>query len=141
MKNVEDPAFTAGGGFDVVWANNFFEHMNAPHLFLTAMRQELKPNGLLILGVPVIPYFSWLMIFRQFRGSYASSHVNFFTRRTLIATVRAAGWHVRAARPFYFQMAGLDLFGNLIAPHIYVVAESDLNFKYSRKRSLSLAGY
>ena len=91
LKNVEDPQFSLEETFDVLWANNLFEHLHAPHLFLTKMRDALNPNGVLILGVPIIPFFSLLTRFKKFRGAYAVSHVNFFTRKTLIETVRAAG--------------------------------------------------
>lgn len=140
-KNVEDPAFSMDKKFDVVWANNFFEHMNAPHLFLAKMREQLKPDGLLILGVPIFPYFSWLTYFKKFRGVYAVSHVNFFTRKTLIETVRAGGWDIVEARLFYFKNSFLDTLLNLIAPHMYVVAHPRQNFAYAEKRLKSLRGY
>ena len=141
LKNVEDPAFDMGQKFDIVWANNFFEHMNAPHLFAAKMREQLKDDGLLILGVPVIPFFSFLTRFRKFRGAYAVSHVNYFTRRTLIETVRSGGWEVQEARAFYFAGPFLDSLLNPIAPHIYVVAKAKKDFAYAHKRLLSLKGY
>jgi SAM-dependent methyltransferase len=141
IKNVEDPNFSMEKTFDVVWANNFFEHMNAPHLFLAKMREVTKPDGIIILGVPVIPYLSFLTRFRKFRGAYAVSHVNFFYRKTLIETVKAAGWQVREARSFHSSNSIVDFFLNLVAPHIYVVAGPNPDFKYHRKRLLSLDGY
>lgn len=140
-KNVEDEHFMLDETFDAIWANNIFEHLNQPHPFLIKMRSVLKEDGVLILGVPVIPFFSFLTRFKKFRGAYAVSHVNFFTRKTLIETVRAAGWHVHEARLFYMQNAFLDSFFNLIAPHIYVVASARPDFAYARKRLLSLDGY
>lgn len=141
IKNVEDKDFTTGRTFDAIWANNLFEHLESPHPFLMKMREELKPDGILILGVPVIPFFSFLTRLKKFRGAFAVSHVNFFTRRTLIETVRAAGWRVEEARLFYFSNPLLDWCMNLIAPHMYVVLASDADFKYADKRLMSLAGY
>ncbi len=140
-KNVEDERFELAETFNAIWANNIFEHLNQPHPFLMKMRNVLKDDGILILGVPVIPFFSFLTYFKKFRGAYAVSHVNFFTRKTLIETVRAAGWHVHEARLFYMRNAFLDSFFNLIAPHIYVVASAQPDFKYARKRLRSLEGY
>lgn len=141
LKNVEDPNFSVDKQFKVVWANNFFEHMNAPHPFLIKMRDAVTPDGTLILGVPVIPFFSFLTRFKKFRGAYAVSHVNFFTRKTLIETVRAAGWEIREARLFYMKNPLLDSLFNLIAPHIYVIATPKPNFTYAEKRLRSLEGY
>lgn len=139
--NIEDPAFSLPKKFDIAWANNLFEHMNSPHLFLMKVREFLKPDGLLILGVPVIPWFSFLTRFKRFRGAYAASHVNFFTRRTLIETVRAGGWTVREARSFYFKNGAIDALINSLAPHIYIVAHPTPGFAYPNKRLRSLRGY
>lgn len=141
LKNVEDPTFAMDQTFEVVWANNFFEHMNAPHLFVTKMRDQLNEDGVMILGVPVIPFFSFLTRFRKFRGAYAASHVNYFTRQTLIDTVRAGGWEVQEARAFYFSSSLLDSLLNPIAPHLYIIATPTKGFTYAHKRLLSLEGY
>ena len=140
-KNAEDPAFSMEKRFDVVWANNLFEHLNAPHPFLARLRDVATEDGLLVLGVPVIPRLSFLVRFRKFRGAFAVSHVNFFTRRTLMETVRAAGWDVVDARLFYFRNRLLDSCMNWIAPHIYVIATPRKDFSYHGKRLQSLAGY
>jgi SAM-dependent methyltransferase len=141
-KNVEDPDFSMEGRqFDAVWSNNFFEHMNAPHPFLRKMAECLKDDGVLILGVPVFPWFTFLTRFRKFGGVFASSHVNFFTRRTLIETVRYAGYDVKRASLFYTKGTLLDWGFNLIAPHMYVIATPKKDFKYSEKRLKSLRGY
>lgn len=141
LKNVEDPNFSLDETFDIIWANNLFEHLNAPHPFLTKMRDVVTPEGTLILGVPVLPFFSFLTRFKKFRGAYAVSHVNFFSRKTLVETVRAAGWHVHEARLFYLQNRFLDSLLNLIAPHMYVIATPNPTFHYAEKRLRSLAGY
>jgi SAM-dependent methyltransferase len=140
-QNVEDPNFSLDRKFDAIWANNFFEHMEAPHPFLIKMKECLKPDGFMVLGVPVLPYLPFLTRFKKFRGAYAVSHVNFFYRQSLIETVRYAGWDVHAARLFYFKNPILDYCMNLIAPHIYVIATPKENFKYAEKRLKSLRGY
>lgn len=141
IKNVEDPAFSLDARFDAIWANNLFEHLESPHPFLMKMRDCVKPDGTLILGVPVIPFLSFLTRLKKFRGAFAVSHVNFFTRRTLIETAKAAGWRVREARLFYFSSPAPDWCMNLIAPHIYLIASPDPDFAYADKRLMSLEGY
>ena len=138
--NIEDPAFTLPEKFDAIWANNLLEHLHSPHLFLTHMREFLNPGGVLILGVPVLPP-PFLQRLKKFRGAFAASHINFFTRRTLIETARAAGWIVADARSFHFANRSIDSLITAIAPHIYIVARPDPSFAYARKRLLSLQNY
>ncbi|HUD04021.1 MAG TPA: methyltransferase domain-containing protein, partial [Candidatus Paceibacterota bacterium] len=47
--NIEDQAIAKQfeGLFDVIFANNIFEHMQSPHLFLERMKMCLKPDGFL----------------------------------------------------------------------------------------------
>lgn len=138
--NVEQP-LNLDRAFEVLWANNLFEHLNAPHIFLMRMRDMVVPNGMLILGVPIIPAVPGLTRLKKFRGAYAASHVNYFTRRTLIDTVRAAGWQVHEARLFYFKHAWFDRLFSLVIPHVYVVAAVDPDFAYAEKRLKSLREY
>lgn len=139
--NIEDPGFSLPEKYEVVWANNLFEHMNAPHLFLIKVRELIKPDGMLILGVPLLPHMPFLTKLRKFRGAYAVSHVNFFTRKTLIESVRAGGWIVEEARLFYFKNAFLDNLLDLIIPHVYVIARPDPDFAYAEKRLRSIEEY
>lgn len=139
--NIENPTFSLPAKMEVAWANNLFEHLNAPHPFLMKIRELIDDDGLLILGVPVVPHLPFLRYLKKFRGAYAASHVNFFTRRTLIDSVRAAGWHVEEARLFYFKNKFLDSLLNLIAPHIYVIARPKKDFAYAEKRLKSLRKY
>jgi hypothetical protein len=48
---------------------------------------------------------------------------------------------VQEARLFYMKNPLLDWFFNFIAPHIYIVATLDSEFKYAEKRLKSLRGY
>ena len=129
------------GKFDVIFANNIFEHMQSPHNFLLKIKNYLQPNGLLILGVPTLPRPLWLTRFNKFRGSLASLHINFFTRDTVIKTTEFAGWQVLGARGFYFSNKFIDMLFNKVYPHIYVYAKVDTEFKKSSKRLEELKGY
>ena len=122
--------------FDGVWANNLFEHLLAPHSFLVTLKTLAKDKSLLVLGVPVVPKFEWLMQIRRFRGALAIPHINFFTRETLKLTVERSGWMVKEVRSFKFQNAFLDRLYGFIAPHMYVVAYNDAHFMYPEKKLL-----
>lgn len=127
--------------YDVVFANNIFEHLYSPHRFLCDARQYLTEGGVLILGVPCIPALSFLLRFRKFRGSLADAHINFFTRRTLVLTVQRAGWRVCATRGFRFSNVFADRLLDPMYPHFYIAARPDRAFSYSEKRRKELAGY
>ena len=122
------------GDFELIWANNLFEHLLSPHAFLIKLKRVAKDKSLLILGVPVIPRFVFLMKLNRFRGALASNHISFFTRESLKLTVEYAGWKVVEARSFQFDWSFLDNIYSLIAPHIYVVAENNSNFRYPDKK-------
>jgi len=120
--------------FDVVWANNLFEHLLSPHAFLIKLKKVALPDTMAILGVPVVPKISSLIHLRGFRGTLATNHVSFFTHLTLRLTVERAGWKVREVRPFIFKNAFLDHLVRPFSPHVYVVAENDWDFVYPPKK-------
>ena len=68
--NIEDEEFleTFSQQFDVIFANNIFEHLYAPHTFLIKIKKLLKKDGVLILGVPCIPKITALIHLKKFRG-------------------------------------------------------------------------
>lgn len=138
--NAEDD-FTLDRTYDAVYSSNLLEHLYAPHAFLYKVRDVLKPDGILILGVPVVPFPSILLRFRKFRGSLATQHINFFVAKTLRLTVERAGWKVQTVRGFHIKNGFLDRCIGMIYPHLYVIATPEHTFSYSEKRQRELAGY
>ncbi len=120
--------------FDVIWANNFFEHILSPHSFLMKLKKNANKNTLLILGVPVIPKFISLLRLKKFRGSLATNHINFFTKDSLKLTTERAGWNVVDIRPFISNNGFLDRLSGFIYPHLYIVASNNIDFKYPDKK-------
>lgn len=139
--NVESDDFILNEKFDVIFANNIFEHLYSPHEFLVKIKKYLKPGGLLILGVPCIPKIVTLLRINKFKGSLASAHINFFTKNTLALTVERAGWNIKHMRGFHFSSTFVDYLLNPVYPHFYAVASSDPNFKYSEKKMKELVNY
>ena len=140
IGNIEED-YNTDEKFDVIFANNIFEHMLAPHLFLLKIKNYLKEDGILILGVPCVPYVQSLIRLRQFSGSLSPAHVNFFNRYTLQLFVEYGGWKVSKNSGFYFTNKILDFLFNFICPHFYIVAKVNKNFKYEEKRLIELSGY
>lgn len=139
--NIEADDFSLLRTYDCLFANNLLEHLYSPHAFLCRIKRFLKPEGILVLGVPCIPKIVPLLHLRKFRGSLAVAHINFFTRDTLIKTVERAGWKALMTRGFHFSHAGIDWLLNPLYPHVYVVASIDPTFVYAEKRKKELRGY
>lgn len=139
--NIETDDLIFQKKFDVIFANNLLEHLYSPHNFLCNIKQYLKEDGFLILGVPCVPTIKYLLNIKKFNGSLAASHVNFFTKYTLSKTVERSGWNIISIRGFRLQNKKLDLLLNPIYPHFYVIAKPDKDFKYGEKRMKQLIGY
>jgi cyclopropane fatty-acyl-phospholipid synthase-like methyltransferase len=141
IGNIEEEHFSLTKTYDAIFANNLFEHLYSPHGFLIKIKEYMRPDGVLILGVPCIPKIVSLLHVRKFRGSLANAHINFFTRDTLVKTVERAGWTVHSVRSFHISNRTLDKLLDLICPHFYVVATKDPASEYSEKRMKELKGY
>ena len=120
--------------FDVIWANNLFEHLISPHSFLIRMKKVSNEGNMLIMGVDVLPSFLFLTRWQKFRGALAKAHVSFYTMETARLTIEAAGWKVEEMRPFFLPIAFLDRLLALLAPHVYVIAKNDSTFRYHEKK-------
>ncbi len=140
LGNIEEPDVPVREDekFDAIFANNILEHMYGPYAFLLRLRSFLAPGGIAIIGVPCVPKVVSLWHFKKFRGSLAVSHINFFTRDTLIKTIERAGWRVESARSFHVGPAWLDRLLDPIAPHFYITATPDPSFVYDKHQTLKL---
>lgn len=139
--NIEAHSFELKESFQYIYCCNLLEHLFSPHSFLIAARRFLKPDGKLILGVPVFPRLTSLLRLRKFRGALADAHINFYTAETLAETVRRAGWEVEEVRSFVFPSSFLDRLTRCLMPVTYVIATPAKDFAYSEKRQIELLGY
>jgi 2-polyprenyl-3-methyl-5-hydroxy-6-metoxy-1,4-benzoquinol methylase len=86
--------------FDVVLAADVLEHVREPEQLLDQIRGVLAPRGALLASVPNFGHWYargrtalGLFDYDQ-RGLLDHGHVRFFTRRSLLARLRAAGFDV-----------------------------------------------
>ena len=127
--------------YEAVYCSNVIEHLIAPHLFLARLHTLLKPQGILAIGVPVMPvFFSCLWKAFGIRGWLAKEHINFFTFKTAKLTLGRAGFEVleqwspglyKFSRPLSRISAGL-------MPHYLFVCRKIENFTYGTARKSSL---
>lgn len=139
--NIETQDVCTDRRFDAIFANNIIGHLYSPHNFLIKIKECLKDNGFVIIGAPCIPKLAWLLRFGKFQGSLASSHINFFSKETLVKTVERAGYIVLETRGFRFRGRVMEWLLGFIYPHFYVVAVPQKGFEYSEKRQKELLGY
>lgn len=135
--NIEEK-FNFTSEFDAIWASNILEHVIAPHLLLTRLKNHLTKDGLLFIYCPVyigIPYLSKI---KHFRDYLASEHINFFTKQTLIETIRSAGYRIIETNCAFTYNKNINSILSKIftsvSPGITIVAKLNNKFKYSDKR-------
>lgn len=87
--------------FDLVVCNDVIEHMPDHMEFLTQIKSKIAPGGVIIGSIPNIRHYSILYEliakkdwkYRQ-NGILDSTHLRFFTKRSLIRTLNDAGYTI-----------------------------------------------
>jgi glycosyltransferase involved in cell wall biosynthesis len=90
-----------GTGFDVVLAADVLEHLVNPGALMTQVRDVLAPDGVALFCVPNIAH--WYPRFRSTlgmfdydqRGILDSTHLRFFTRRSIRRLIERQGFTIR----------------------------------------------
>lgn len=139
-QNIEDPlpSDLRHEQFDAIWCAHVIEHLVSPHLLLRTCHTLLRPDGLLLIGYPVIPP-PFIRRYGMFRGYLAEEHVNFFHAVDMEHMLRRSGFHVIETNscfpvePKWLNDALRPLM-NWIAPSLTTVAQKDDAFQYSKKR-------
>lgn len=85
--------------YDVILIADVLEHLRDPETLLNRLAHLLKPAGRCLISVPNIAYGGLIAGLLQGNFDYRaeglldSTHVRFFTRRSLARTLEATGWH------------------------------------------------
>ncbi len=79
-----------GGPFDAFFLLMFLEHMPDPGASLRAIRDQLAPGG---IGLIEVPNFDMMVRERLF-SEFVSDHLLYFSRETLLSTLRWNGFEV-----------------------------------------------
>jgi 2-polyprenyl-3-methyl-5-hydroxy-6-metoxy-1,4-benzoquinol methylase len=104
-----------GSGFDIVLAADVLEHILNPGALLSQIREVLAPSGTVVLCVPNIAH--WYPRFRSTlglfdydqRGILDSTHLKFFTRRSLMKLVERRGFGIRRIEPVGLPLDALGV--------------------------------
>lgn len=99
------------GSMDAVLACDVLEHVEEEAALLCRLRQTLRPDGRLIVTVPA---YEWLWSGED----YVSQHVRRYTRRSLLALVRQAGFVPRWCSYFNTLLAPA-VAGTILAKRLF----------------------
>jgi SAM-dependent methyltransferase len=107
----------AGSGFDVVLAADVLEHLVSPGNLMKQMRSVLSPGGSAIFCVPNVAH--WYPRFRSTfgmfdydqRGIIDSTHLRFFTRRSIRKLVERSGFSIQRLEAVGIPLDALGLKG------------------------------
>lgn len=80
--------------FDVIYAAQVFEHLQAPVAILAELRRILRPDGLLYVDVPNYRTIPIMLGRDDFFLNSPPQHINFFTPRTLELLLKSGGFHI-----------------------------------------------
>jgi len=106
-----------GTGFDIVLAADVLEHLVNPGALMRQVRNVLTPEGTAIFCVPNIAH--WYPRFRSTfgmfdydqRGILDSTHLRFFTRRSIQKLIERQGFTVRRLEPVGLPLDALGVEG------------------------------
>jgi glycosyltransferase involved in cell wall biosynthesis len=106
-----------GSGFNVVLLADVLEHVMNPGNLMNQVRETLAPSGTALLCVPNIAH--WYPRFRSTlgvfdydqRGILDSTHLRFFTRRSLIKLLKRSGFAIRRIEPIGLPFDALGVEG------------------------------
>lgn len=88
------------GSMDAVINSQVIEHVPDDPAILQESRRVLRPGGILVLGTPDYGRWLWWVLEwiygKVLPGAYAHEHITHFTRTSLLAKLRDAGFEVLA---------------------------------------------
>ena len=106
-----------GSDFDIVLAADVLEHVLNPGALMSQAREVLDPHGTALFCVPNVAH--WYPRFRSTlgmfdydqRGILDSTHLRFFTRRSLVKLVARRGFAIRRVEPVGLPLDALGVEG------------------------------
>ncbi len=110
--------YEVGSGFDVVLAADVLEHLVNPGQLIAQARDLLSPDGVAIFCVPNVAHWyprtrSTLGAFDyDQRGILDSTHLRFFTRRSIRKLVERNGFTIRRIEPIGLPLDAMGVEGS-----------------------------
>jgi SAM-dependent methyltransferase len=133
---------------DTVWNSAVLEHITAPHIFLRKLHSLLKPDGLLVLYIPIIPWLPVLTTLPRIGGYFGGyehgDHINAFTPSTIRFFCERAGFDTLEVTSFYPGVLALFNRIHLIGGCTYI-GRKNANWEYpsnaTRRKADNINGF
>lgn len=101
-SKLEDTDFEEDS-FDVVVSHHVIEHVDFPEVFLTKIKQILKPGGYLILATPDFDSVCARLFKENYRMLYDKTHVSLFSFDSLKKMLKNFGFEIKEVDFPYFE--------------------------------------
>ena len=85
--------------FDYIQLDSVFEHIYEPLKFLTNLRLYLKEDGQILLDIPSISTWQFLLLGRFYSQNWIPFHINLFSKKTIRKMAEKAGYTVKHLYP------------------------------------------
>ncbi len=133
--------------FHYIWCSDVFEHHPSPHLFLLDLRRCLAPDGILLLGVPLVNPVGAISSFKNnkflnyFRGYLSQDHLNFFNFKSLKYVAEFSGFEVLDWYSPFLKFKRPIMFGFEPITTLVLRATPDFNYGPKAFKRLDKNGY
>lgn len=88
-----------GESYDLVCAFQVLEHIKNPDVFAENARNALKPGGLLLLELPVLPNYLHSLTRQNWEGFHAPMHFQLYSHESLINHMKSFGFSLVTEKP------------------------------------------
>lgn len=121
------------GSFDVVTAYHVLEHISNPKATLTEVRRLMKPDGLLVVGVPNLASVQARMSGGRWFHLDVPRHVVHFTPDTLGRMLRECGFEITSRKSYSLEYDPYGLVQSLLN---IIGCRMNLLYQILRRRSV-----
>jgi len=137
IKIFKQDVFSHVGAYDLIMLHHSFEHMDNPQLVLEQLHRLLKPEGCLLIRIPVSDSFAWRKYDVNWFQIDAPRHFFLYTTKSMVFLSKGAGFILKhivydSTEAQFLQSEkyrrGVSLFENLDFSSKYI----DDSKKYAR---------
>lgn len=80
--------------FTVITMYHVIEHLQSPEKMLTKIRKLLKPDGILVIEVPLVGNYTEKLLGKKYFAYYDKTHIHFFTKQGIEKLFISTGFSI-----------------------------------------------
>ena len=110
LKILKKELFEMSGQFDFIMMHHSFEHMNHPDKVMQKVRELLKPNGKLLIRIPVANSYAWRKYRKYWFALEAPRHLFLHTPKSIQLLAQQSGFKIDKIEydSSYFHLASSE---------------------------------